>query len=201
MRFALLHRRPDLSISRRVRAHRHPAPKNTADARPRRAPTRLLAAADACIDLALRSRKSIAATVDFAGSQHIWRSSTWSCSVSASEACSSLCMGSEAAAPQNTGCLSAIYLIYADEAVGRLKIRLNATFKRELSACTHFLWATTVQAKSKSSQRWRQASSQTYSRTHHHPQQPPRQPRGKGRWSRRVVSPQLSLSIRCTGSL
>ena len=57
---------------------------------------------------------------------------------------------SEAAAPQNKGSLSAIYLIYADEAVGRLNVRLNATFKRELSACTHFLWAMTVQAKSKS---------------------------------------------------
>ena len=53
------------------------------------------------------------------------------------------------------------------------------------------------------------SSTPTCSRTHHHPQQPPRYPRGKGRWSRRVVSrssPELksgasrpSLSIRCTG--
>ena len=47
-------------------------PENTADARPRRAPTRLggvrgPGAADACIDLALRSRRSVAAIVDFAG--------------------------------------------------------------------------------------------------------------------------------------
>ena len=53
------------------------------------------------------------------------------------------------------------------------------------------------------------SSTPTCSRTHHHPQQPPRNPRGEGRWSRRVVprgSPDLksgasrpSLSIRCTG--
>ena len=48
-------------------------------------------------------------------SRNIWRSSTWSCSVSASEACSSLCMGSEAAAPQGTGSPSVISLIYAEK--------------------------------------------------------------------------------------
>ena len=53
------------------------------------------------------------------------------------------------------------------------------------------------------------SSTPTCSQTHHHHQQPPRNPKGEGRWSRRVVSrgsPDLksgasrpSSSIRCTG--
>ena len=131
-----------------------------------------------------------------------------------------------------TGCLTAAYLIYVNEGVGHLSVRLYAPFKWKPSSCTTFFGqrqckqnsrARNVGAKFRAQPVHRTQyprtlcpetmfhATPTCSRTHHHPQQPPRYPKGEGRWSRRVVSrssPVLksgasrpSSSIRCTGSL
>ena len=62
-------------------------------------------------------------------------------------------------------------------------------YVQEGAFCLHTLSLGNVSAnKIQELATWRRASSQACSLTHHHPQQPPRKPKGMSRWSRRVVS-------------